>query len=94
MGWRYGGSFSLGPGASTRVSYWWGDDHGVQYSEPMQLISNDSPPIPVNTLRTTSYGTIRNSDGETVTYFLDVTNDGPGVSTYTIIGFGDLKTGV
>jgi hypothetical protein len=60
----------------------------------MQLISNEPPPIPANTLRATACGTIRNSDGLSVTYFVDMTNDGPGVSHFTIIGFGDTATGV
>lgn len=94
MAWHYGGTFTLSPGASTRISYWWGDDHGVQYAEPMQYISNDPPPIVPRTLKATAFGTTRNSDGETVTYFVDVTNEGPGVSNFTIIGFGDIGTGV
>lgn len=92
MAW-HGGNFTCGPGVSGRVSYGWGDDHGVQYAEPMQLISNDPPPIVANTLRVTAYGTVRNSDGLTVTYFFDMTNDGPGTSTFTAIGFGDISTG-
>jgi hypothetical protein len=92
MAWHTG-NYTLSPGASARLSFWWGDDHGVQFAEPMQLIANDPPPIPANTLRVTDYGTIRNSDGLTVTYFFDFTNDGPGTTNYTAIGFGDLSTG-
>lgn len=92
MAW-HSGSFTLSPGASTRLSYWWGDDHGVQYAEPMQLISNEPPPVVANTLRVTAYGTVRNSDGLSVTYFFDMTNDGPGTSNFTAIGFGDIGTG-
>ncbi len=92
MGW-HGGSFTFGPGVSGTFLYGWGNDHGVQFAEPMQLLSNIGPPIVENTLRTTSFGTIRNQDGLSVTYFLDVTNDGPGTSTFTIIGFGDTQTG-
>lgn len=92
MAW-HGGNMTLNPGWSTRVFYSWGDDHGVQYAEPLQLISNIGPPIIANTLRVTAYGTIRNSDGLSVTYFFDVTNDGPGTSNFTAIGFGDIGTG-
>ncbi len=92
MAW-HSGSFTLSPGTSTRILYWWGDDHGVQYAEPMQIYSNEPPPIVANTLRATAYGTIRNSDGLSVTYFVDLTNDGPGTSNFTIVGFGDISTG-
>ncbi len=92
MAW-HGGSFTLSPGASGTVFYGWGDDHGVQYAEPMQVISNEPPPIVANTLRVTAYGTTRNSDGLTVTYFFDMKNDGPGVANCTAIGFGDIGTG-
>ena len=92
MAW-HAGNFSLSPGQSGRYFYWWGDDHGVQYAEALQVISNEPPPTIANTLRVTAYGAIRNSDGESATYFLDVTNDGPGVSNFTLIGFGDIGTG-
>jgi len=92
MAW-HSGNFTWGPGVSGRVSYWWGDDHGVQFAEPMQTISNEPPPIVANTLRTTAFGTVRNSDGLSVPYFFDLTNDGPGTSTFTAIGFGDTQTG-
>ena len=94
MAW-HAGSFTLSPGASTRVSYWWGDDHGVQ-----ELLNSCSSSVMnglrvvANTLRATAYGTTRTSDGLTVTYFVDVTNDGPVcTSNFTIIGFGDIGTG-
>ncbi len=92
MAWHLG-NFTLSPGAGGRASFWWGDDHGVQFAEPLQLLSNEPPPIVANTLRVTAYGTVRNSDGLSVTYFFDMTNDGPGTSNFTIIGFGDLSTG-
>lgn len=92
MAWHIG-SFTLSPHASAGFTYWWGDDHGVQYAAPLQLLSNIPPPIPATALRATDYGTIRNSDGLTVTYFVNVTNDGPAVSTFTIIGFGDQSIG-
>jgi len=92
MAWN-AGNFTLSPGASGWYWFSWGDDHGVQFAEPMQLISNEPPPIVANSLRVTDYGTIRNSDGLSVTYFLDMTNDGPGTSNFTLIGFGDLSTG-
>jgi hypothetical protein len=75
------------------MSYGWGDDHGVQYAEPLQVISNNPPPIVANTLRVTAYGTIRNSDGLSVTYFFDMKNDGPGTTNFTVIGFGEIGTG-
>ncbi len=92
MAW-HAGNLTLSPGASGRYNYWWGDDHGVQYSEPIQVISNEPPPVVANTLRVTGYGTVRNSDGQSVTYFLDVTNEGPGVCNFTLTGFGDIMTG-
>jgi len=93
MAWHFG-NFTLSPGAFARASYGWGDDHGVQYAEPLQRISNEPPPTGANTLRVTAYGTVRNSDGLSVTYFFDMTNDGPGVSNFSVIGFGDIGTGV
>jgi hypothetical protein len=58
MAW-HSGNFKLSPGSSGGYNYWRGDDHGVQYSEPIQLISNEPPPVVANTLRVTGYGTIR-----------------------------------
>jgi hypothetical protein len=94
MAW-HAGNYTLSPGVSTRIFYWWGDNHGVQYAEPMQLLSNDPPPLGAGSpLKVTAQGTIRNTDGYSVTYFLDVTNEGPGVWNFAIIGFGDIRTGV
>lgn len=92
MAW-HSGNFTFSPGTTARASYGWGDDHGVQYAVPLQIYGNDPPPIVANTLRVTAYGTVRNSDGLSVTYFFDMSNDGPGVSNFTGIGFGDIGTG-
>jgi hypothetical protein len=93
MAWN-AGSFTLSPGTGFRVYYGWGDDHGVQFALPLQVISNIGPPVVNNNLMVTAYGTARNPDGLSVTYILDMNNEGPGTSSFTLVGFGDEKTGV
>ena len=82
MSWN-AGHFSLAPGASVRISYWWGDDHGPQFAEGREFNGSTTG----NSLRVGDDGTIRNGDGS-VTYFVDTINEGPNVATFELIGGG------
>lgn len=78
--WSYG-SITLYPGNTYRWGYTWHDDHGVSYAQPREFTGSTKG----NRLKVSYYGTIRNSDG-TMTYFVDIYNEGPQVATFELMG--------
>ena len=75
------GQWTLYKGQSWRIQYWWGDDHGPSFAEIKEFTGSTRG----NKLVVTAYGTIRNTDN-TVTYFIDIKNEGPQVATFELIG--------
>ena len=74
---------TLNPAQFTELWYGWGDDHGAQYAQPREFAGSARQ----NHLRVNYDGLIRNPDNS-IWYFVGVTNDGPNMATFELVGGG------
>jgi hypothetical protein len=80
MSWNTG-HFSLNPGQTLDISYWWGDDHG-----PQMALGREFTGSTLNNLLTAENQSINRNSNNSLTYMVPIFNQGSNVATFELIG--------